>query len=153
MMSTVELAFEGQTSHVARRSLAAKCQLFIENRTLLERPSRVRSGASEACFRLFQATIEGVATQIGMENAMDLEPVSGEFQFVELRRQVGEFVSQHPHIEVLWLKSAMPDLQRQLAGQNRELCQLAEANGLARAERDSQLGGLRGAIDQVAKKQ
>jgi predicted nucleic acid-binding Zn-ribbon protein len=45
------------------------------------------------------------------------------------------------------------DLQRQIAGQNREFSQLAEANGRSRAERDSQLEGLRGAIDKVAKKQ
>jgi chromosome segregation ATPase len=49
--------------------------------------------------------------------------------------------------------AAILDLQRQLAGQNRGLCQLAEANGRARADRDSQLEGLPRAIDEVAKKQ
>jgi cell division protein FtsB len=88
-----------------------------------------------------------------MENAIDLESLSREFQFVELGRQVADFVSQHPHTEVVRLKSAMLDLQRQIAGQNRELCQLAEANGRWRAERDSQLACLREAIDEVAKKQ
>jgi septation ring formation regulator EzrA len=45
------------------------------------------------------------------------------------------------------------DVQRQLAGQNRELCQLAETNGQSRAKRDSQLENLRGAIDKITKKQ
>jgi hypothetical protein len=92
-------------------------------------------------------------TEIGMENTIDLESLSTEFQFVELGRQVADFVSQHPHVEVVRLKSAILDLQRQLAGQNRELCQLTGANDRARADRDSQLEGLRGAIDEVAKKQ
>jgi hypothetical protein len=61
---------------------------------------------------------KGARTEIGMENAIDLESLSREFQFVELGRQVGEFVSQHTHVEVAWLQSAMSDLQRQLAGQN-----------------------------------
>jgi hypothetical protein len=42
-------------------------------------------------------------------------------------------------------------MRRRMAGQDRELCQLAEANGRARAEQDSQLEGLRGAMDEVAK--
>jgi septation ring formation regulator EzrA len=37
--------------------------------------------------------------------------------------------------------------------QDRELCQLAEANGRATAEQDSRLEGLWGAIDEVARKQ
>jgi hypothetical protein len=87
-----------------------------------------------------------------MGNAIDLESLSQEFQFLELGRQIREFVSQHPHVEVFRLKSATSDLQRQLAGQNRELSQVAEANGRARAEWDSQLEGLRGAIGEVAEK-
>jgi chromosome segregation ATPase len=97
--------------------------------------------------------IEGAKMQIGIENAIDVESLSREFQFVEVERQVRELVLQHPHVEVVRLKSAISDLQRQLAGQNRELCQLAEANGRSRAERDSELERLRGAIDEVKKKQ
>jgi hypothetical protein len=37
-------------------------------------------------FRLFLAVIEGATTEIGMENAMDLESLSREFQFVDLGR-------------------------------------------------------------------
>jgi chromosome segregation ATPase len=85
-----------------------------------------------------------------MGNALDLESLTKEFQFVELGRQVSEFVSQHPHVEVVRLKSEIADLRRRLAGQDRELCQLAEANA---AEQNSQLEGQRGAIDEVAKKQ
>jgi hypothetical protein len=88
-----------------------------------------------------------------MENATDLESLSRQFQFVEVGPRIGEFVSQHPHVEVVRPQSAISNLQRPLAGQNRELCRLAEANGRARAERDSQLGILRSAIDEVAKKQ
>jgi uncharacterized coiled-coil DUF342 family protein len=88
-----------------------------------------------------------------MENSIDLESLNTEFQFVGLGRQVRESVSPHPHIEVVRLQSAVSGLHRQLAGQNRELCQLAEANGRARADRDSQLEGLRTAIDKVAKTQ
>jgi chromosome segregation ATPase len=85
-----------------------------------------------------------------MENAIDLEWLSTEFQFVKFGRRVGEFVWQHPHVEVVRLKSLILDLQKQLTGQNRELCQFTEANG--RAERDLQLEGLREAIKEVAKK-
>jgi hypothetical protein len=59
--------------------------------------------ASEAQFRLFLAAIEGATAEIGMENAIDLESLSSEFQFVELGRQVGEFVSQHRHVEIVRL--------------------------------------------------
>jgi hypothetical protein len=45
------------------------------------------------------------------------------------------------------------NVERQLAGQNQELCQPAEANGRAKAERESQPVGLWEAIDKVAKKQ
>jgi hypothetical protein len=99
------------------------------------------------------AVIERAATEIGMENAIDLESLSREFQFVELGWQGGDFVSQHPHVDALRLKSVISDPQRQPAGQNLEFCQLAEANGRSRAERDSQLEGLPGAIDKVGKKQ
>jgi hypothetical protein len=64
-----------------------------------------------------------------MENAIDLVSLSREFQYVEVARHVGEFLLQPPHVEVIRLQSAISDLQRQLAGQNREVCQLAEANG------------------------
>jgi chromosome segregation ATPase len=79
--------------------------------------------------------------------------LSSEFQFTELGRRVGEFVSQHPHVEIVRFKSAIMALQRRLAGQDRELYHLAEANGRAKAEQDAQLEGLRGVIDEVAKKQ
>jgi hypothetical protein len=62
----------------------------------------------EAHFRLFLAAIEGVT----MENPIDLQLLSSEFQFVELGRQVAEFISQHPHVEIIRLKSATADLQR-----------------------------------------
>jgi chromosome segregation ATPase len=88
-----------------------------------------------------------------MENAIDVLLLSREFQFLELERQVGEFVSENPHVEVVWLKSVMSDLQRQLMGHDQELSVLAEANGRARAEQDSQLEGLRGAIQEVNEKQ
>jgi oligoendopeptidase F len=88
-----------------------------------------------------------------MGNVLDLESLTKELQFVELGRQVAEFLSQHPHVDVNRLKSAIADVQRRLAGQDRELCQLTEANGRAMAEQNSQLEGLRGAIGEVAKKQ
>jgi hypothetical protein len=146
MMTAAELIFEGQTFRIERRSLVAASELFLVDPDLLKKPYRVRSRASETHFRLFLAVIEGATTEIGMENAIDLESLSTEFQFVELGRQVGEFVLQHPHVEVVRLKSAILDLQKPLAGQNRERCQLAEATERARAERDSQLEGLRGAM-------
>jgi cell division protein FtsB len=127
--------------------------LFAENPRLLEKPYEVRSSASALHFPPFPAGIEGATTEIGMENAINLESLSREFQCVELGRHVGEFALQHAHVEVVRLKSAMWDLQKQLAWQNQELCQLAEANGRARVERDSQLEDLRGAIDEVAKGQ
>jgi chromosome segregation ATPase len=88
-----------------------------------------------------------------MENAIDLESLSSKFQFLELGRRIGEFVSQHPHVKVARLKSAILDLQRRLVGQNPDRSQFAEVNGRAKAEQDMQLEGLRGAIDEVAKKQ
>jgi chromosome segregation ATPase len=91
--------------------------------------------------------------EIGMESAIDLESLSSEFQFTELGGRVGEFVSQHPHVEIVRFKSAITAMQRGLAGQDRELYHLAEARGQAKAEQDAQLEGLRGAIDKVAKKQ
>jgi hypothetical protein len=63
---------------------------------------------------------------------------------------------QHHHVEVVRLKSALMDLQRRLAGHDRELSLLAEANGRsvgrALAEEDSQLEGPRGAMGDVTKK-
>jgi uncharacterized protein YukE len=126
-MTAAELIFEGQTFQIARRSLIKTCELFVENPNLLSTRYRIRSRVSEAHFRLFLAAIEGATTEIGMENAMDLESLSTEFQFIKLGQRVGEFVSQHPHVEDVRLRSAISDLQQQLAGQNRELCQLTEA--------------------------
>jgi hypothetical protein len=88
---------------------AATCELFIECPHLLKNPYKVRPRASEVHFRLFLAGVEGVT----MENALGLESLSSEFQFVELGRRGGEFVSQHLHVEVVRLTS---DLQRRLAG-------------------------------------
>jgi hypothetical protein len=121
---------------------------LVENIKLLKKPSRLRSRASEADFRLLLVAIRAATAEIGMENATGFESLSREFQFLEPGRQGGEFVLQHLHVEAIWLKAAISDVQRQ----NRELCQLAEANGRVRAERDPQLEDLRGAIDQVAKK-
>jgi uncharacterized protein YhaN len=136
-MSDAELVFDGQTFQIARRSFAATYELFAENIQLLAKAYEVRSHVSEAHFRLFLAAMEGTATEIGMPNAIALKSLSSEFQF----------------LEVVPLGSAVSDPQMQLAGQDRELCQLVEANGRSRAKWDSQLEGLRGAIDEVAKKQ
>jgi hypothetical protein len=128
-MAAVELVFEGQTFQIPRRSLVATCELFIENVNLLSTPYQIRSHVSETSFRVFLAAMEGATTEIGMGNALDLESLTKEFQFVELGRQVAEFILQHPHIDVIPLKSAIADLWRRLAGQDRELCLLTEANG------------------------
>jgi hypothetical protein len=45
------------------------------------------------------------------------------------------------------------NVEKQLAGQNQELCRPAEANGRAKAERESHPVGLWEAIEKVAKKQ
>jgi hypothetical protein len=87
----------------------------------------------------FLAAIEGATTEIGMENAIDLESLSSEFQFAQLGRQVAGFISQHPHARVIPLKSAIAGLRRRLARQNRDLCRVAEANGRAMAEQDGSL--------------
>jgi chromosome segregation ATPase len=108
---------------------------------------------SETSFRVFLAAMEGATTEIGMGNALDLESQTKEFQIVELGRQVAEFISQQRHIDVIPLRSAIADLEGHLARHDRELCQLAEANGRVRAEQDSQLEGLRGAISEVEKEQ
>jgi hypothetical protein len=118
-MATAKLVFEGQTFQIAWRSLVSACELFVKNIKLLKKPYQVRSRASEANFRLFLAAIAGSRTEIGMENAIDIESLSAEFQFVDLGSRVAEFVSQHRQVEVVRLKSAMLDLQRQLVGQNR----------------------------------
>jgi predicted nucleic acid-binding Zn-ribbon protein len=151
-MATSRLVFDGETFQVARRSLVATCKLFLEKPNLLNTRYQVLSQVSETNFRVFLAAIQGAKTEIGMRNAIDLESLSAEFQFVELGRQVSEFVSQHPHIEVIRLQSAILDLQRRLAGHDRKLCELNEANGRAMAEQASQLEGLRGAIGEVAEK-
>jgi hypothetical protein len=65
---------------------------------------------------VFLVAIEGATTEIGMENAISLKSLTVEFQFIELGWRVGEFVSQHPYVEVVRLKSAITDLQRRLAG-------------------------------------
>jgi hypothetical protein len=133
-MTAAELVFECQTFQIARRSLVATCELFLENLNLLSTPYQVRSQVSETSFRVYLAAIEGATTEIGMGNVLDLESLTKEFQFVELGRQVAEFLSQHPHIDVIRLKSAIADLRRRLAGQDRELSQLTEASGRAMAE-------------------
>jgi hypothetical protein len=151
-MAAAELVFKGQIFQIPRRSLVATYELFLERPNLLRTSYKVRLQVSETSFRVFLAAIEGAA-EIGMENALDLESLTKEVQFVELGRQVAEFISQHPHIDVIPLKSAIADLRRRLAGQDRELCLLARANGRAKAEQNSQLEVLRGAIDEVPKKQ
>jgi hypothetical protein len=147
-MVTNQLVFEGQTFQIASRSLVATCELFLEKSNLLSTPCQARSQVSETSFRVFLAT-----TEIGIGNALDPESLTKEFQFVELGRQVAEFLSQPPRVDVIWLKSAIADLEGHLAGQDRELCQLTEADGRARAEQDSQPEALRGATDEVAKEQ
>jgi hypothetical protein len=41
-MAAAELVFEGQTFQIARRSLVATCELFLENLHLLNSPYQVR---------------------------------------------------------------------------------------------------------------
>jgi hypothetical protein len=110
MMSTAKLVFEDRTAQTATRDL------FLENPNLLSTLGQICLQLSETNFRVFLAVIEGVTTEIGMENALDPESLTKEFQFVELGRWVGEFVSQHPRIEAIRLGSALADLQRRLAG-------------------------------------
>jgi hypothetical protein len=150
-MATNKLVLEGQTFQIARRSLIVTCKLFLENPNLFSTLDEVRSQVSEAHFRLFLREIEGVTMEIELESAIDLESLRSEFRFIELGRRVGKFVSQHPQIEVARLKSVVLDLQR-LVGHNRELCQFVEANERTKTEEDAQLEGLRGMIDEVAKK-
>jgi hypothetical protein len=88
----------------------------------------------------------GATTDIRIENVINLESLSSEFQFIKLRRQVVEIDSRYLHLEVARLKSAIEDLQMRPAGQDQELCQLAEA-------RVRQLEDLWGVIDEVAKEQ
>jgi hypothetical protein len=148
--ATNQLVFEGQTLQIARRPLVATCELFLEKLNLLSTPYQVRLQVSERHFRLFLAAIEGAKMEIGMGNLLDLESLTKEFQSVELGRQVAEFISQHPHIDVIRLKSAIANLRRRLVWQDREICPLARANW---AEQNSQLEALWGAIDDVAQKQ
>jgi hypothetical protein len=93
--------------------------------------------------------MEGAPTEVGMGNVLDLQSLTNEFEFAALGRQVGRFLSQHPHVGVTPINSASPDLERHLARQNREPCQPTEANGRARAGQDSQLERPRGATDEV----
>jgi hypothetical protein len=86
-MPTNPLVLEGQTFQIVRRSQV-----------------------SEAHFRLFLAAIEGATTEI------DLESLSGKFQFVELGRHVSEFISQPPHVEVVRLKPACSNWKKRIGG-------------------------------------
>jgi hypothetical protein len=100
-MATNQLVLEGQMFQISRWSFVATCELFLENPNLLITPYQIRSQVSEAHFRIFLAAIEGVTAEIRMENAIDLQSLSSEFQFVEFGRQVAEFTSQHPHVEII----------------------------------------------------
>jgi hypothetical protein len=92
---------------------------------LPKEPDEVRS---EGHFWLSVAANERAMTEIGMEHASDFESLSTEFQFIGLGRQVAEFLSQHPHSEIIRLKPAVVDLQRQLLWRVREICESAKAN-------------------------
>jgi hypothetical protein len=50
-ISSIDWVFDAQTFQIARRSLVATCQLFIENLKLLKKPDKVRSQISEGNFR------------------------------------------------------------------------------------------------------
>jgi hypothetical protein len=78
---------------------------------------------------VFLAAMEGATTEIAMGTVLDVESLTKKFQFVELGRQVAEFISQHPHVDVILLKSAIADLEGQLAARDWELCLLTKANG------------------------
>jgi hypothetical protein len=56
---------------------------------------------------VFLAAIEGAATEIGMEDVIDLDSLSREFLFVKFGRWAGGFISQHYHVEVGRLESAI----------------------------------------------
>jgi hypothetical protein len=71
-MTTSEVVFEGQMFQIARRSLVATCELFLENPNLLSTPYRVRSRASETHFRLFLAAIEGQRHKSGWKTQSTL---------------------------------------------------------------------------------
>jgi hypothetical protein len=128
-MTAPEFVFEGQTLQITRRSLVAKCEFFLEKPNLLSTPYQVRSPVSETSFRVFLAEMEGATTEIVMGNVLDVESLTKGFQFAELGRQVAEFISRHPHVDIIPLKSAIADLEGHLAGRDRELCLLTEANG------------------------
>jgi hypothetical protein len=66
-------------------------------------------------------------------------------QFLNFGRRVAECVWQHAYVDVTRFQSAIADLQKQLVGQDREHCQLTEANVGAKVEHESQLEGLPGA--------
>jgi hypothetical protein len=150
-MTISELVFEGQRFRVARGRLARTCEIFLENPDLLKKPYAVRARVSETNFRLFVDAINGAPTEIGMKNAFDLELLSTEFQFTGLVRRVAEFVAQHPSVEVVGLKSAIANLQRQLTEHDlrreRDLCLMDIASERARDDHDSLVHGLIGQVE------
>jgi hypothetical protein len=85
------------------------CKVFLERLNFFNSPNRVNSQVSEGDFRVFLAAIEG-ATEVGMDDVINLDSLNREFQFVKFGRRVGESVSQHSHIEVGRLKSVITDL-------------------------------------------
>jgi hypothetical protein len=90
-------------------------RIFVKKPNVIKTPYQVRSEGSETSLRMFLAAIEGATTEIGIGNVLNLESLTKEFQFVELGRHVSEFLSQHPHVDVIRLKSAMSDVQRRLS--------------------------------------
>jgi hypothetical protein len=99
------------------------CELFAKNMKLPKEPGEIHS---EGHFWSSVAANEGVMTEIATENASDFESLSTEFQFIG--RRVAEFPSQHPHVEVIRLKLAIVDLQRQMLRRVRGVCASAKEN-------------------------
>jgi hypothetical protein len=81
-------------------------------------------------------------TKIGMENVIDVESLSTEFRCIRLGRRIAEFVSRHPHVEVIRLKSAITDLQSASSARVQRRMGRKRWQEVAHQENNMQLNGI-----------
>jgi hypothetical protein len=91
MSRVVTLIHQSERFSISARLLIVKCDLFLDDPTLIAFPYNVKSQVSFAVFREFVSALEGTTITIRNSNFSALSQLCDEFGFRELAEELGQF--------------------------------------------------------------
>jgi hypothetical protein len=100
----------------AKAMLLNGCDVFLQHSDLLTKPYEVGSRVDAGTFRVFVEAIGGSRVTITDSNLFNIEALGEEFAFASVSRQVGEWLSEHPSVDV-YSRRVIVNLKATIEGQ------------------------------------